>query len=84
MVAASRVAAPTSLAAEFPVRQVRFVNGRTHHRTRQPIDNRWYEDPLVAACGKTGWHATGYSLGTIRECRGCAEAVRDDQTRSEK
>lgn len=76
--------APTSLAAEFPVRSVRFVNGRTHHRTRRPVDNRWYEDPLHAACGKTGWLATGYSLGTIRECRGCTQAIGDDQTSNEK
>lgn len=74
--------APT-LAAGFPVRNVRFVNGRTHHRTRRPVDNRWYEDPLEAACGKTGWLARGYSLGAIRECPGCAAAVDDNQTGNE-
>ncbi|MCX4993431.1 hypothetical protein [Streptomyces sp. NBC_00568] len=69
-------APPTlSIGEQFPVRDIRFVNGRTHHRARRPVDQRWYEDPLEAACGKTGWLATGYSLGTIRECPGCARAV---------
>jgi hypothetical protein len=64
-----------SIAEQFPIRDVRFVNGRTTHRTRRPVDNRWYEDPLEAACGKVGWLATGYSLGPTRECRGCARAI---------
>jgi hypothetical protein len=68
--------APT-LAELYPIRDVRFVNGRTHHRTRRPDDERWW-DLLEAACGKTGWLATGYSLGAIRECRGCARALSAD------
>lgn len=66
--------APT-VAEEFPVRDVRFVNGRTRHRTRRPADQRWYEDPLEAACGKIGYLARGYPNGAIRECPGCARAI---------
>jgi hypothetical protein len=69
--------APT-VAEQFPARDVRFVNGRTHHRTRRPVDNRRYEDPLEAACGKVGWLARGYPSGAIRECGGCARAVEAD------
>jgi hypothetical protein len=67
-----------SIAEQFPVKDVRFVNGRTHHRTRRPVDQRWYEDPLEAACGKTGWLARGYPNRTIRECPGCARAMKAD------
>jgi hypothetical protein len=69
--------APT-MAEQFPVRDIRFVNGRTSHRTRRPVDNRWYEDPLEAACGKTGWLARGYPGGAIRECPRCVRAVAVD------
>ncbi|MEU5477459.1 hypothetical protein [Streptomyces mirabilis] len=69
--------APT-LAELYPAKGVRFVNGRTHHRTKPPVDQRWYEDPLEAACGKTGWLARGYPGGAIRECRGCARALSGD------
>jgi hypothetical protein len=65
-----------SIAEQFPVRDVRFVNGRTTHRTRRPVDNRWYEDPLEAACGKTGWLARGYPNRPTRECPGCARAMK--------
>jgi len=68
-----------SVADEFPIREVRFVNGRTHHRTRRPADERWWQ-LLEAACGKTGFLCRGYSLGAITECRGCARATGDDQT----
>jgi hypothetical protein len=68
-----------SIAEQFPVRDIRFVNGRTHHRTRQPVDQRWYEDPLETACGKTGWLARGYSRSAIRECPGCARALSRDK-----
>jgi hypothetical protein len=68
--------APT-VAELYPIENVRFVNGRTHHRTKRPVDERWW-DLLEAACGKTGWLATGYSLGAIRECRGCARALSVD------
>lgn len=66
--------APT-LAELYPIRDVRFVNGRTHHRTKRPADERWW-DLLEAACGKTGYLASGYTMGTVRECAGCARAVR--------
>lgn len=66
---------------QYPIRDVRFVGGRTHHRTRRPDDERWW-DLLYAACGKTGYLASGYSLGAIRECRGCAKAI-SDQTGTE-
>jgi hypothetical protein len=65
--------APT-LAELYPIRDVRFVNGRTHHRTKRPDDERWWE-LLEAACGKTGYLCRGYPGGAIRECRGCARAV---------
>ncbi|MFF4346795.1 hypothetical protein [Streptomyces sp. NPDC001530] len=68
--------APT-IADEFPIHRVRFVNGRTWHRTRRPDDERWW-DLLEAACGKTGYLASGYTLGTITECRGCRRAVERD------
>ena len=68
--------APT-IAAEYPCRGVRFVNGRTQHRVRQPDDNRWW-DLLEAACGKTGYKTDAYTFGTIRDCRGCAQAIGDD------
>lgn len=72
-----------SVAEQFPVKNVRFVNGRTRHRTRRPVDQRWQEDPLEAACGKTGWLARGYPNGVIRECPGCARATATDQTSAE-
>lgn len=65
--------APTG-AAEFPVRGVRFVNGRTRHQVRRPDDNRWW-DLLEAACGKTGYKTDAYTFGEIRDCRGCEAVV---------
>jgi hypothetical protein len=44
--------APT-VADEFPIRNVRFVGGRTWHRVRPPRDQRWW-DLLEAACGRPG------------------------------
>lgn len=67
-----------SVADEFPIRGVRFVNGRTRHRTRRPDDNRWW-DLLEAACGKTGYQARGYPGRPATDCRGCAAAIGDDQ-----
>jgi hypothetical protein len=69
--------APT-LAEQYPAKGVRFVNGRTHHRTRRPDDERWW-DLLEAACGKTGRLARGYPGGAIKACRGCARAVGADE-----
>lgn len=63
-----------ALADEFPIPGVRFVGGRTEHHVRRPEDQRWW-DLLEAACGKTGFQATGYGRGPVRECRGCAGAV---------
>ena len=65
--------APTA-ADEYPIRGVRFVNGRTRHRVRRPDGQRWW-DLLHAACGKSGFQATGYGRGPVAECRGCARAV---------
>lgn len=61
-------------ADEYPCRGVRFVNGRTEHRVRRPDGDRWW-DLLHAACGKSGYQATGYGRGPVRDCRGCARAV---------
>ncbi|MER5694930.1 hypothetical protein ACWDBO_31470 [Streptomyces mirabilis] len=69
--------APT-LAEQYPAKGVRFVNGRTHHRTKPPVDQRWYEDQLEAACGKSGFLARGYPGGAIRECGGCVRALAAD------
>lgn len=76
-----------SLADEFPIQNVRFVNGRTHHRTRRPDDERWW-DLLEAACGKNGRLASGYSAADARrdvpDCQACVEAIgaqNDTQTR---
>jgi hypothetical protein len=63
---------PTTPAAEFPIRRVRFVNGRTWHRTRRPAE--WHHQ-LEAACGKTGYLASGYGLGPVGDCRGCQKAI---------
>lgn len=65
-------------AEEFPIRKVRFVNGRTWHRTRRPDDNRWW-DLLEAACGKTGYKTDAYTFGAITPCRGCERATAADQ-----
>ncbi|MDH2390063.1 hypothetical protein QCN29_14935 [Streptomyces sp. HNM0663] len=47
------------------IRHIRFVNGRTHHRTRRPDDQRWW-DLLEAACGgKRGYLPRGFTLGGI-------------------
>lgn len=67
-----------SAADEYPVRGVRFVNGRTWHHVRRPEDNRWW-DLLQAACGKTGRKTDAYVFGTITPCRGCERAVGADQ-----
>ncbi|WP_020135063.1 hypothetical protein [Streptomyces sp. 351MFTsu5.1] len=72
--------APTPTAAEqYPIRGVRFVNGRTTHRVQRPVDNRWW-DLLQAACGNSGYKTDAYTLGQIRAgkipaCRGCETAV---------
>lgn len=63
-----------SLVDEFPIPNVRFVGGRTLHRIRRPEDQRWW-GLLHAACGKSGLLASGYVVGAVRECRGCARAV---------
>lgn len=63
-----------SVADLYPIRGVRFVNGRTHHRTKRPDGEQWWE-LLEAACGKTGYLCSGYSSGTVRDCRGCQKVV---------
>ncbi|MGW8679642.1 hypothetical protein ACWGNN_00985 [Streptomyces sp. NPDC055817] len=72
-----------SIAEQFPVRNARFTKGHMYHRIRQPADERWYQDPHEAVCGKTGWLARGYPNGPIRDCPGCARAVAADQTHDE-
>jgi len=75
------VTVPTpSPSEQYPIRGVRFVNGRTNHRTRRPVDNRWW-DLLEAACGKTGHKTDAYVFGEVRDCRGCAAAVADETPR---
>lgn len=70
--------APTPTVAEqFPVRGVRFVNGRTRHRVRRPDDNRWW-DLLEAACGRVGYKTDAYVFGEVRDCRGCEKAVQEE------
>lgn len=71
-----------SAAAEFPVRNVRFVNGRARHRVRRPDDNRWW-DLLHAACGKSGYKTDAYVFGEVRDCRGCEKAVQEDGQQAE-
>jgi len=63
-----------SMAELYPIKRVRFVKGRTWHRTKRPADERWW-DLLEAACGKTGYLERGFPLGTITPCRGCAKAL---------
>lgn len=67
------IPAPT-VAELYPIRNVRFVGGRTHHHTKRPEDERWW-DLLEAACGKTGSLARGYLGGVVRECGGCARVM---------
>jgi hypothetical protein len=66
------------MAELYPIKRVRFVNGRTYHRTRRPADNRWW-DLLEAACGKTGYKTDAYTFGAITACRGCQRAINADQ-----
>jgi hypothetical protein len=67
------VTAPApSMADLFPIRQARFVNGRTWHRVKQPTE---WADVLEAACGKSGYQARGYTANDVRECASCAKAV---------
>lgn len=66
------------IADQYPIERVRFVNGRTYHRTRRPEDERWW-DLLEAACGKTGHLARGYTTGAITACRGCQTVVGDEK-----
>ncbi|MEV7034610.1 hypothetical protein AB0N99_30815 [Streptomyces sp. NPDC093272] len=73
--------AAQSPADEFPIAGVRFVNGRTRHRVRRPVDQRWW-DLLYAACGKTGHKTDAYVLGTVRDCTGCEAAVRGDSAQA--
>jgi hypothetical protein len=58
----------------YPIHGVRFVNGRTEHRTKRPDEERWW-DLLEAACGKTGYQARGFGLGPVTPCRGCHKAI---------
>jgi hypothetical protein len=62
----------------YPIKQVRFVKGRTYHRTKRPDGERWW-DLLEAACGKTGYLERGFPLGAITPCRGCTRAVEADE-----
>ena len=73
MTATPSVAAP-SVAADFPIPNVRFVGGRTRHRVQRPDDQQWWQ-VLYAACGKSGLLAGGYVVGAVGECRGCVAAV---------
>jgi hypothetical protein len=66
------------MAELYPIKQVRFVKGRTYHRTKRPDDERWW-DLLEAACGKTGYLERGFPLGAITPCRGCVKAVEADE-----
>lgn len=65
----------------YPIHKVRFVNGRSYHRTKRPQDERWW-DELEAACGKRGYLARGWSIGSatgrIGPCRGCQKALDAD------
>jgi len=63
-----------ALAVEFPIRDVRFVGGRTRHRVQRPDDQQWWQ-LLEAACGKTGFLASGYMVGAVGECRRCSRIV---------
>jgi hypothetical protein len=58
----------------YPIKRVRFVKGRTYHRTKRPADERWW-DLLEAACGKTGYLERGWCRGPITPCRGCNKAI---------
>jgi len=70
------VTAPAPSPAEvYPIRQARFVNGRTWHRVKTP--EAWH-DLLEAACGKSGYQARGYPGGNVTECRGCIRAIGAD------
>ena len=65
------------MAEQYPIKKVRFVNGRTYHRTKRPEGERWW-DLLEAACGKVGYLERGFPLGTLRPCRGCQKAIGDE------
>jgi hypothetical protein len=68
-------AEPTpTMAEQYPIHGVRFVNGRTEHRTNRPEEHRWH-DLLYAACGKTGFLARGFCLGAVTPCKGCRKAI---------
>ncbi|MEU0783527.1 hypothetical protein ABZ341_18375 [Streptomyces sp. NPDC006173] len=67
-----------SITEQFAGRSVRFVGGRTEHRTRIPADYRWQEELLEAACGKKGWLARGYTNKPVRPCPGCAKVVGEE------
>ncbi|MFJ8158503.1 hypothetical protein [Streptomyces sp. NPDC094468] len=62
------------MAEQYPIHGVRFVKGRTEHRTKRPEDERWW-DLLEAACGKTGFMARGFGLGPVTPCQGCHRAI---------
>lgn len=67
-----------SIAEQFPTRGIRFDKGRTEHYTRRPVGDRWFEDPLEAACGKIGYQARGYTNKPVRPCAACAKAVGEE------
>lgn len=68
--------APAGLApAElYPIQRVRFRGGRVFHRTKEPTE--WH-DLLEAACGRTGYLATGYPGRRPGQCPGCEKATTD-------
>jgi hypothetical protein len=59
---------------EYPIHSVRFIRGRTYHRTKRPPNEEWWT-LLYAACGKTGHLERGFPLGAITPCRGCHKAI---------
>jgi hypothetical protein len=61
----------------YPIQRCRFVSGRTFHRVKEPTGPDGWDSLLQAACGKTGYLATGYpGSRRITPCTACETAVR--------
>jgi hypothetical protein len=58
---------PTPPADPYTQHNARFRGGRTNHRVKDTEDYALME----AACGKTGYQATGYPDQPPRACTGC-------------
>lgn len=59
---------------QFPISNARFTGGRTYHWVKDPGPDGWHT-LLEAACGKTGYLASGHGMTRPALCKGCLKTL---------